>query len=517
MIATAIIVFREVLEAALIVSILMAACRGVSGRDSWIAAGIGGGLLGAVVVAGFAGAIADAASGIGQELMNAVILLTAVAMLAWHSMWMSSHGRELAQEAGSLGKAVSAGSRPLSAVAVAVGAAVLREGSETALFLYGVGTGPDGVTGMLTGGVLGALLGVGTGALLYAGLLKIPMRYLFSATNAMILFLMAGMAAQAAGFLVQADVLPPLVNPMWDTSALLSEKSLLGKVLHGLIGYEARPAGIQVLCYVTVLLLVGLVSVPRRAASAAVAAVCMTVVGLLLPNPAYAEFKMRYPNIDYREIEIENNASYTFDKRQDGNNHDLSFPTEIGIGILPFWFVEAEFEAAKHPGRKTNLDAVTFENYFMLTEPGQYFLDFSLFAEYSHALASEDADSVKLGVLLQKDHAKFLHTLNLYVEKEVGPRASTADTFQYSWQTRYQLSPLFQPGIEIYGEIEDLNHAGKLNDQQLRVGPMFAGSYNLGQIGGRGKIKYEAGYLFGVTDATEDRTVRTRVEYEVPF
>ncbi len=519
MISTAIIVFRETLEAALIVSILMAACRGVAGRNFWIGLGIGGGLIGAVIVAAFAGVIADAAAGIGQELMNAAILLAAVAMLAWHSLWMSGHGRELAHEAGGLGKAVKTGARPLYAVAVAVGAAVLREGSETALFLYGVATGGDGVAGMVSGGVLGALLGIGMGALLYAGLLKIPMRHLFTATNAMILFLMAGMAAQAAGFLVQADVLPPLVNPAWDTSAYLSEHSLAGKVLHGLVGYQARPAGIQVLCYVAVLMFVGLASMPRQPGVrvAIAAAVIVAVAGMLVPGAAHAEFKVRYPNIDYREVEIENNTSVTFDKRPDGNNHDVSTPTEFGVGILPFWFVEFELEAAKHPGRKTSLDAVTFENYFMLTEPGQYFLDFSLFAEYSHATAVRDPDSVKLGVLLQKDHAKFLHTLNLYVEKEVGPNAGTADTFQYAWQSRYQLSPYFQPGFEIYGEIEDLNHAGKLNDQQLRIGPMFAGSYNLGQVGGRGKIKYEAGYLFGMTDATEQRTVRTRLEYEVPF
>ena len=275
-------------------------------------------------------------------------------------------------------------------------------------------------------------------------------------------------------------------------------------------------AGVQVLFYTAVLLSVGLASMPKRVARVS-GPVAAALVALILPFPAKAEFKVRYPNIDYREIEIENNASLIFDKRKDGNNHDYSFPTEIGIGVLPFWFVELELEASKHPGRKVSADALTFENYFMLTEPGQYFLDFSIFAEYAHTLTSESSDTAKLGVLLQKDYMKVLNTLNVYVEKEVGASASTADTFQYAWQTRYQLSPLFQPGIEIYGQIEDLNHPGKLNEQQLRIGPMFAGSYNLGQVGGRGKFKYEVGYLFGVTDATEDRTLRTRIEYEIGF
>jgi high-affinity iron transporter len=254
MLATAINVFRETLEAALVVSIIMAATYGVPNHTLWIGAGIGIGALGAGLVAGFAGAITAAAQGMGQELLNASILLLAVFMLGWHTIWMSQHGRELAREVGDIGKAVAAGHRPLYALGIAAGAAVLREGSETVLFLYGVASaGEGGVLEMMLGGMLGALFGIGVGMLLYRGLLSIPVRHLFSVTNAMILLLTAGLAAQAAGFLVQADLLPSLGGPVWDTSAILSEDSLLGKVLHSLIGYESRPSGIQVLFYAAVL------------------------------------------------------------------------------------------------------------------------------------------------------------------------------------------------------------------------------------------------------------------------
>ncbi len=529
MLATAIIVFREVLEAALVVSIVMAACRGVTGRNLWVGTGIGTGMLGAAIVAAFASAIAAAASGIGQELMNASILLVAVAMLGWHTIWMSRHGRELARQIGDAGKAVASGNRPLYALAIAVGAAVLREGSETVLFLYGVATGDGtGTAGMLAGGALGAVAGISVGALLYVGLLRIPMRQLFSVTNWMIMLLTAGMAAQAAGFLVQADVLQPLLNPAWDTSAILSDKSLIGKVLHSLVGYESRPSGIQVLFYgVTLFSIAGLsawlaradkprASMFKGAKVAAALIIGAIVLGLSFPREARAEFKIRYPNIDYREIEVEHNYSVTFDKRAD-KNHDITSPVEIGIGILPFWFVELEGEFAKHPEESWNTDAITFENYFMLTEPGKYWLDFSIFAEYAKARKDEDPDSVEIGLLFQKEHMKFLHTVNLYWEKPVGSNSEPIDTFKYGWQTRYQLSPYFQPGFEIFGEIGDLNHPGKFDDQQFRIGPMFAGSYSLSQAGGIGKIKYEAGYLFGATNATEDGTLRTRFEYEVPF
>ena len=132
MLATAIIVFREVLEAALIVGIVMAASRGAPQRGLvGRAAGLPAAYLGALGVAGAAETIAAAmAQGIGQELFNAAILFAAVLMLGWHNVWMARHGRDLASNATQLGRDVRSGAQPLWALAFAVGLAVLREGSE---------------------------------------------------------------------------------------------------------------------------------------------------------------------------------------------------------------------------------------------------------------------------------------------------------------------------------------------------------------------------------------------------
>jgi high-affinity iron transporter len=250
MLGAAIIVFREVLEAALIVGIVLAASIGAPRRGFWIWTGLTGGVVGAGVVALFAAEIAAAAAGFGQELLNAVILLLAVGMLGWHNIWMSRHGRELAATAREVGDAVISGARPLYVLAVVVGLAVLREGSETVLFLYGLAAGGGLSAGsLIAGGTLGLAGGVAVGAALYFGLLRIPTRRLFTVTGWMVLLLAAGMASQAAGYLVQADLLPPLGNAVWDTSAVLTEDSVLGKALHTLIGYVSRPEGIQVLFY----------------------------------------------------------------------------------------------------------------------------------------------------------------------------------------------------------------------------------------------------------------------------
>jgi high-affinity iron transporter len=250
MLGALIIVFREVIEAGLIVGIVMAATRGVAGRGRMVAIGIAAGVLGAAIVAIFAGAISQAFQGSGQELFNACVLGIAVVMLMWHNAWMARHGREIAMEMKQVGAAVSEGSKPLTALGVVVGLAVLREGSEVVLFLYGIfASGTSGMA-LFVGGVLGIVAGAAFTALTYFGLLAIPSRYIFSVTSWLIALLAAGMAAQSAQFLNNAGVVTALGNTVWDTSWLLSEGSILGKLLHTLIGYTEQPSQMQLIVYV---------------------------------------------------------------------------------------------------------------------------------------------------------------------------------------------------------------------------------------------------------------------------
>jgi high-affinity iron transporter len=86
---------------------------------------------------------------------------------------------------------------------------------------------------------------------------RLPMRWIFAATGLLVLFLAAGMASQAARFLIQADLLPSLATPLWDTSAWLPESSIAGTLLHSLVGYDAQPAGMQIVFYVAVLAAIG--------------------------------------------------------------------------------------------------------------------------------------------------------------------------------------------------------------------------------------------------------------------
>jgi high-affinity iron transporter len=253
--AALIIVFREVFEAGLIIGIVLAVTGSVPHRNRWIVGGVLAGALAACVVAAFAGALSQLFAGMGQELFNAAILSVAVMMLTWHNVWMARHGREIAGEMRAVGQAVADGTKSLLALAVVVGVAVLREGSEVALFLYGIIASDGGsALSLAIGAIIGLALGAAVCLLTYFGLMRIPPRKLFATTTVLITLLAAGMAAQAVAFLESANWLTSLDTVVWDSGWLLSDKSIAGRAMHTLIGYTDQPTEMQLLVYVAILL-----------------------------------------------------------------------------------------------------------------------------------------------------------------------------------------------------------------------------------------------------------------------
>jgi high-affinity iron transporter len=266
MFGAGIIVFRESLEAALLIGIMAAATRGLPKRNLWIAIGVIAGLAGSFIVAGLTEYIAQLANGSGQELFNAAILGIAVVMIGWHNIWMASHGAEMAHKAKQVGADIRDGAQELSAIAIVVALAVLREGSETVLFLQGIVSSDQGQAGTIfLGGAFGLVAGILVGIIIYAGLIRIPIRKLFSVTGGLLLLVAAGLAGQMARFLIQGDWLPSLASPLWDSTSILPINSALGSTLHILIGYESRPSGTQVLFYmVTLIVIAAAASIVRR-------------------------------------------------------------------------------------------------------------------------------------------------------------------------------------------------------------------------------------------------------------
>ncbi len=293
--------FREILEIALVLSILLAATRDVRGRGIWIGFGMFAGLLGSGLLAMFTEQLSMAFEGMGQELFNASVLLVAAVLIAATVVWMKHHARELSQQLRQVGSEVSSGKKPCSVLAVVVALTFLRDGSEIVLLAHGLLASSQSAVSLLLGGIIGLCAGSVVGFALYKGLLRASSKYIFAATTWLLVALCAGMVSQAVVFLAAADVVPTIVYPLWDSSEILSERSLLGQSLHVMIGYSARPSGMQVVCYVLTFLIVGIAlrktsgpkphlgSVQKPSASASSAVAALFLLGaIVLGNPVSA-------------------------------------------------------------------------------------------------------------------------------------------------------------------------------------------------------------------------------------
>jgi high-affinity iron transporter len=513
MLGAIIIVFREVLEAALVIGIVLAASRGMTSSRRWVLAGVMGGIAAALLVAAGAGSIASAFEGVGQEVLNASILFSAVAMLAWHSVWMQKHGAEIAREMRTVGHDVSTGTRPLHVLALVVGLAVLREGSEVVLFMYGIAAGGAGSGALLGGSALGLAAGIAAGALMYFGLLRIPTRHLFSVTNGLIVLLAAGMAGQAAGYLVQAGVLPALVDPVWDASALLPEHSAVGQLLHVLVGYDDRPSGMQLIAFAVTFAGIVVLSrlVNRRPVRLARAtAVPALVLGVALAGhstDSRADHVVYSPLVEAGEKAIELRGHYDFDGRSslDGGQ---AYKVEFEWAPYSRWLTELLVEYEREPGQGLAATEIASENIFQLTEQGQYWADVGLLAEYAYSLEDDGADAIEIGLLGQKDFGRNEVRVNLLFEQDLESGADLE--MGYRWQYRYRLEERFEPGVEMYGGLGDWGEFGSFQDHEQQLGPAMYGKFRTAT----GALKYELGLLFGLTDETPDTTLRFMLEYE---
>lgn len=249
MLQIAVVVFREILEIALIVGILVAATKNIPNRTKWIVAGAVVGMLGSLTLAFFTDAISESLDGMGQEFFNGLILISASLMISWTVLWMQKHARSISGELKKLSASIQEGQKPLYALAIVVFLSVLREGSEIVLFTYSSYISGVSLTSIITGLVVGTIFGFLIGGALYLGIIKTFGKYFFLVTTWILVFLACGITASGIGFWVNAEFLPALGNPVWDSSAILSQSTIVGKFLHIFLGYIDQPAGMQVVAY----------------------------------------------------------------------------------------------------------------------------------------------------------------------------------------------------------------------------------------------------------------------------
>jgi high-affinity iron transporter len=247
LLTSVVIVLREVLEAALMVSILLAMSRRMGLSLRWLSIAIVIGIAGAIAYANNLETVSGLFDGVGQELVNATLqsgvflaLLLTVFLVAWQ------HTR------------TPAPSRLLPAMmAVAVAFGVTQEGSEILVFVVGFIQVSDFFSSVAVGAIAGACIGFSIGILFYYVLLALGDTRAFRVSLCLLGLVAASMCLQVMQSLIQADVVSAQ-GSVWDTSNLISEDSLLGQLLYALIGYEASPTAFEVLAYAGSLVLVAI-------------------------------------------------------------------------------------------------------------------------------------------------------------------------------------------------------------------------------------------------------------------
>ncbi|AXA72430.1 FTR1 family iron permease [Achromobacter insolitus] len=249
------IVWRESVEAMLVVGILYTWLRATpEGKRglTYLWGGVAAGLALAVALALVLLGVSTWLSDEGQEWFQAIMSLAACALVVQMVVWMKKHGRTLKGELES-GARASVANDNWWGLFVLVAIAVAREGSETVVFLYGTVSAGEGGSDMLKlalAGIAGFVVALLTFWLLQLGGKLITWRRFFRVTEILLLLLAGALLVGGLDHLISLDVLPTIVDPVWDSSWLLSDSTGVGKVLADFAGYRALPALSSVLLWV---------------------------------------------------------------------------------------------------------------------------------------------------------------------------------------------------------------------------------------------------------------------------
>jgi high-affinity iron transporter len=268
------IVWRESVEALLVVGILYAwlkngdadARRGLP----YLWSGVALGILAAVALGAALVGFTEVLSGDAQDYFQIAMVLVACVLIVQMVLWMKQHGRTLKRE---MEASLEQTARDANwwGVTVLVALAIAREGSETVIFLYGLGFGQSGhvAASQYFAVLIGLALAFLTFYVLQLGGKVFSWRQFFRVTEIMLLFLGAGLFQTGVDKLIDKEILPTLVDQMWNSSALLDDSSTFGSLVATLTGYRAHPALMNLIAYAVYWLAVWFLV--RRASSSAAA------------------------------------------------------------------------------------------------------------------------------------------------------------------------------------------------------------------------------------------------------
>lgn len=234
---------------------------------------------------------------------------------------------------------------------------------------------------------------------------------------------------------------------------------------------------------------------------------------MLIAANAFAIAKVYSPYVEKGELELEVQGDMNFDDRDDVDKTQTQ-KYAIGYGLTHHWFTEIYGEIEKeYNDNGEDLDfaftAVEWENKFQLTPKGKYPVDLGFLLEYAVSTEDKHSDTLEWAFLFGKEIGKTENYANIKFERTVGGGRNNATEGSISWSSRYRMFKYLEPGFEYHAEFGGINEGKDFNEQNHQSGPAIYGKI--------GAVKYDIGYLFGISDAAPDGALKWILEYEYRF
>jgi high-affinity iron transporter len=251
----ALVIFREFLEIGILFGVFAAAINQMSGSWYYIVSGLMLGFLGASILGFFTTQIARSFGGFGDEYFDVMIIMTTVVMVVSTIAWMHKNSYRIRDNIMFKADLASEDRWQRIVFTLMIASTVFREGAEIILLLHSiVSTSNAEATEYILGFGLGAIGGIISSVAMYFGMFKIAARKIFSVSTILMTFIAAGLSAEAAKILVSVGAIDVLNIPLWDTSDIISDGSIIGKILKVVVGYHSRPCGIEIVFYAVTIL-----------------------------------------------------------------------------------------------------------------------------------------------------------------------------------------------------------------------------------------------------------------------
>ncbi len=262
----AIVVFRECLEIAFLLGVIMAATRPVQNSKIYIIMGTMIGIVCAAVFALFARSITSSFGEMGDEIFDASIILITSIIISWTVVWMQGYTKKVRKNLSKLSDEIATGVSSKFMLVAVVATAILREAAEIILFVYSISSADNiNSNDYIIGLGLGAIVGLTVGTIIYKGLIKYAGKYIFKISTILLILIAAGLSGEAAGILTSSGIIEIFNEQLWDTSWLVSNASVTGKTLNIITGYDARPNGLQITFYfATIILTIAMIKLQSK-------------------------------------------------------------------------------------------------------------------------------------------------------------------------------------------------------------------------------------------------------------